>query len=214
VPALDQDIRRHPCHDRQDGRVVKDGDMVHGSQGSEDLGAFRFRLKSPAISLESAETAITVHGDNENIAQTTRLGKQACMARMEQIEASVGQDDPPTISFKLVDLEIGLVEGQDLWGAHEVIPLFERSTGWRWLVTFQSGFREAETTPAIGTPSNRDLTYAIYTGDEQVGSINAWLRPPYAECKRDPVGCQNSIVLGNRRAGASLETLTDSGKRR
>jgi hypothetical protein len=56
-------------------------------------------LKRPGISLEGAETAVTVHGDNENIAQATRLGKQAGMARMEQIEASVGQDHAQTYPF-------------------------------------------------------------------------------------------------------------------
>jgi hypothetical protein len=92
---------------------------------------------------------------------------------MDQIETSVGQDDPQTYSLELVDLETGLIEGQDSLDAREVIPLLERLTGWRWLVTLQSGFRAAETTPAIGTPSNRELTYAVYSGDEQVGSINA-----------------------------------------
>ena len=51
------------------------------------------------------------------------------MARMEQIEASVGQDYPQTLSFKLVDLEIVLVEGQDLLDLRVAIPLAGRLDG-------------------------------------------------------------------------------------
>jgi hypothetical protein len=69
------------------------------------------------------------------------------MARMEQIEASVGQDDPPTISFKLVDLEIGLVEGQDFLDTHVAIPLAGTLDRGVLSAPYEPGFREAETTP-------------------------------------------------------------------
>jgi hypothetical protein len=112
MPTFDQDIGQHECHHSQGGRFVKNRDIVHGSQSSEDLRAFCFRLKGSSVSLEGAETAVSIHGDDENIAEAGCLGKQAGMARMEQIGASIGYDDPQTFSFKLVDLEIGLVEGR------------------------------------------------------------------------------------------------------
>jgi hypothetical protein len=45
------------------------------------------------------------------------------MAGMEQVEAPVGQDYSQTVLFKLVNLEIGLVEGQDFLDPHEAILL-------------------------------------------------------------------------------------------
>jgi hypothetical protein len=77
VPALDQDIGHHVCHDRQDARVVENRDIVHGGQGSEDPGTFCFGLKRPSVSLKGAETAVAFHGDGENITEATRVCKQA-----------------------------------------------------------------------------------------------------------------------------------------
>jgi hypothetical protein len=45
------------------------------------------------------------------------------MARVEQIEASVGKDYPQALPFEFVNFEVGLVEGQDFLDPHVAIPL-------------------------------------------------------------------------------------------
>ena len=76
------------------------------------------------ISLEGANAAVAVHGNDQDIPQLARLRKQSRMTRMEQVEAAVGKNHAYALPLELINLFVRLLEGQDLFNPHGTISLY------------------------------------------------------------------------------------------
>ncbi len=73
--------------------LVEDGHGVHALQGGEDLGTFVLGRDGAFGSLVPADRAVRIDRDDEQVAERARLLQVADVARMEQVEDPVGEDD-------------------------------------------------------------------------------------------------------------------------
>ena len=87
----------HVRLERRDERVrrvlVEHDRRVDRRQRGDDLGAFGLRRDRPAWSLVRPNRPIRIHADNQRVAERPRVLQVAQMARMQQVEDAVGEDD-------------------------------------------------------------------------------------------------------------------------
>ena len=96
VPTLHEHIRFHRLDESQ-GRVLpEEHDGVHGGQGAEDLRPLLLRNYRSTGAFEAADARVGVKAHHEVIPEGARGVEVAHMADMEEVEASVGEDDDLT----------------------------------------------------------------------------------------------------------------------
>jgi uncharacterized protein len=93
IPAFDIHIRLGLAEKVGGAFLAEDDDGVHGFQGAEDFGAVRFVVDGAAGTLEFAHGAVAVQSDQEDIALIAGGLEVGHMAGVEDVEATVGDDD-------------------------------------------------------------------------------------------------------------------------
>ena len=87
-------VRPEPRDESVGGVIVEDHHAVHRRERSHDLSPLGGGHDRPARSLEAAHRVVPVDADKEGVAQRAGLVEVAHVADVEEIEASVGQDQP------------------------------------------------------------------------------------------------------------------------
>ena len=93
VGALGVHVRMNLANQRAHVRLIEDNDGVHVFECSENLGALRCRHQRPARAFQFAHAGIGVDGDDQLAAQRLRSAQIAHVPDVQQIKASVGEDD-------------------------------------------------------------------------------------------------------------------------
>jgi hypothetical protein len=93
IGAFDQNIREHAGNQRARRWFVKNCHVVDGGKGGEDFGAILLCHQWTFRALVAPHAAITIDGDNEDIAEGAGIRETSHMAWMQQIEAAVCEDD-------------------------------------------------------------------------------------------------------------------------
>ncbi len=91
VRALHQNIRKHARNQFARSRLIKNRHVIDGSKRGQNFGAILLRHERTFGALVAANAAIAIDGHDQQIAQRARLRQAPHMARMQQIETSVGE---------------------------------------------------------------------------------------------------------------------------
>src|SRR5216683_1066008 len=94
VGAFDVDIGAQRLQQGFHVRLVKDGDVVHGAEGSHQFRARILRQNRPARTFEGPFTGIGIDRNDEDISFPASALEIAHMARVKQVEAAVREHDP------------------------------------------------------------------------------------------------------------------------
>src|SRR6266540_5536452 len=94
VGALGVDVRSECGHEAFRRVVVEDHHGGHRLEGCHELGTLGDRHDGAPRTLETGHRAVGVDADHQDIAERPRVEQIEHMAHMEEIEASVGQDEP------------------------------------------------------------------------------------------------------------------------
>ncbi len=93
VGAFGVDVRAEREQEFGDGRLVEDGDVVHGAQARDDLGALARGDEGAPLALQESHLLVRVDADDEQVAQALRRLKVTDVPDVQQVETAVGEDD-------------------------------------------------------------------------------------------------------------------------
>ncbi len=93
MPAFHEHIRQHSTDDGKNRRVVEDRHAVYSRKRRDDLSPLLLGLKRPIASLKRPKATVTVHRHNQKITEFPCSSEETRMPRMEQIKASIGEDN-------------------------------------------------------------------------------------------------------------------------
>ena len=65
----------------------------------ENFGALAFRQNGTAFAFQSTHAGVAIETDDQRITQSASLFEAADMPRMQQIEATIGEDDTAAVAF-------------------------------------------------------------------------------------------------------------------
>ena len=74
--------------------AVEDNHVIHAAEGGEHFGAVVLRVEGTVRTLQLTDGLVAVQTDSQSIAQGAGLAQIAHVTGMEQVEASVGEDEP------------------------------------------------------------------------------------------------------------------------
>lgn len=100
IPTLDQDIGQERGDDSPGRRFRKRNQIVDVPDGAQDLKPLPQREDRPGRSLEPPDGRVAIEGDDETIAHFRGLVKEPDMSGVEEVEASVGEDDLFPLMFQ------------------------------------------------------------------------------------------------------------------
>jgi hypothetical protein len=99
IGALDQNVGEDLA-DELAGRIfVKEGDGVDGSQGQDHVGAFALGDYGAGRTFHAPHAGVRIQGKNQDVAEAARLFEETNVAGMEQVIATVGEDDGLALEF-------------------------------------------------------------------------------------------------------------------
>ena len=105
------------CFDQGDGRgVVEEDDGVDACEAGQEAGAVVFTDDGSGRSLEAADRGIRVEADDEEVAQSFSAFQTGEVSGVEDVEASVGEDDSAASSSRFGQVEGGVLGPEDLGG--------------------------------------------------------------------------------------------------
>lgn len=93
VSAFRVDIRAQHPDKLAHVRGVEEGDRIHVLQSGQNLGAFAGRSARAALTFQSADAGVRIHGYDHFAAEFLCAAQIADVAHVQQIKAAIGQDD-------------------------------------------------------------------------------------------------------------------------
>src|SRR3954469_5702477 len=105
--------------------------MVDAAQGGEYLDAVLQVVDWPARTFEPADAVIRVDADDEQVAQRLGTVQVGDRAPVQDVEAAVGEHDPPSLLAVKVEAAQEAVEGTDVlsFRGHELAQLLGGARG-------------------------------------------------------------------------------------
>jgi hypothetical protein len=97
-------------------RLVVEGDEIDGGEAIENFGTFRCWIHGCGFAA-GFDTGVTLHANDEKVAEVAGVFEQANVSGMEQIEGADGADDSLSVAFPFTTLEnqIGLGHDRQFW---------------------------------------------------------------------------------------------------
>lgn len=93
VAAFDVGIGAELSDDFYGAGVGENGDGIHAAKGCQDTGAVVFAIDWAFRAFELADGGIAVEGYNKEVAVGAGFLEVLDMARVEEVEAAIGEDD-------------------------------------------------------------------------------------------------------------------------
>src|SRR6266852_4939675 len=93
VAAFDEHVGKQSGDDALRREVVENHHGVNAFKGGEDFGAFAFWNHRAALAFELADAGVAIEADEQGVAEAAGLLEAADVARMEEIEAAVSEDE-------------------------------------------------------------------------------------------------------------------------
>ncbi len=93
IGALDEDLGSQLGHEPLRCLLIEDRHVVNGLKRGDQSCPVSLRNDRPARSLQSSNGAVAVESDDESIAQSSGLLEQLRVARMQQVKATIREDD-------------------------------------------------------------------------------------------------------------------------
>jgi len=123
VATLGINVRADGTDEARGALVIEDDHRIHGAQRGEDLGAVVFVVHRARGAFERAHGGVRVHGHHHRISQSAGLIEITHMARVQQIEAAVGEHQLFTRRIHLVAQAADIFGGQglEIGGGHAVL---------------------------------------------------------------------------------------------
>jgi hypothetical protein len=98
VSTLDDDVGPEVAHELQWSVLVEDNDSIDRLESAEDVGSFRFRPDRTVGALEPPNAGVAVQADDKGVAALARSAKDMDVARVQEIEYAVCEDDSSAAS--------------------------------------------------------------------------------------------------------------------
>jgi hypothetical protein len=92
----------------------KEDYCIHVSQGANNFRAFIFRHQWPALTFELASAFVRIDGHDETAAELLCRAKVSDMPNMEQVKASIAQDDTFTRAAPFRNPSLNIFSAEDL----------------------------------------------------------------------------------------------------
>ena len=89
-------MRSHGTQDVCGPFAVENHHVIDTTQGGDNLRTIVFRIDRTTIALQLAHRPVTVEPDGQSVAQFPSLLQITHMTGMEQVETSVGENQPLT----------------------------------------------------------------------------------------------------------------------
>ena len=99
VPTLHQHIGEQAGDDFAWRQIIENDDPVHTLQRGKKLGAFLLWQNGASRAFQLVHAGIAIQADDERIAKVTRLLEATNMARMQYVEAAVGEHNAASVAF-------------------------------------------------------------------------------------------------------------------
>ena len=131
VASFGVDVRSN-CFDYFRGAFFgKDQDTIDRLESAENLGAIRFGKNGPACSLEFRDRSVIIDGDGQGVSESAGFVEIANVTGMEEIEASVGQNELFPGAIQLIAplrdrFKTGYERGGLFHGRDRIYPFFLR----------------------------------------------------------------------------------------
>jgi hypothetical protein len=93
VSALDEDVRLNGVDQSERGVFSEYDDAIHACEGLENLGSLLFRIDGTALTFVRSDRSVGVEPDDQRVAQAARVLQVTDVARVQQIEHAIREDD-------------------------------------------------------------------------------------------------------------------------
>ena len=99
VAAFYQHIGKQPRDDFTRREVVENQNGINAFQRGDNFRAFPLGQNGPPLAFQLPYTGIAVETDDQRLAKLARLFQAAHVARMQQVEAPVRENNAPPVAF-------------------------------------------------------------------------------------------------------------------
>ena len=113
VAAFGENVGKESGDEILGSQVVKDDHSIDGFEGGENFRTFTLRNHRTARAFQLAHAAVAVEANDERITEFASELKTANVARMEQVEATVGEDDAAAVAFLAAKPQNHFLECED-----------------------------------------------------------------------------------------------------
>jgi hypothetical protein len=103
IPSFDKDVGLERGDEFQGGGFIKNSDIVHTPKARENLRPLFLREDGPVRAFQASNRMIAVHPDDQYISKRFRFLQIADMADMENVETTVGKNDPFSLYPKAIE---------------------------------------------------------------------------------------------------------------
>ena len=114
VAAFDQYIWQEADDHFTRSQLIENHDSVHAFKSCKNFTAFAFGQNRTARAFQLANAGVTVNADDQGIAERACFLEAGDVARMQKIEAAVGEDDALAVAFLAAKPQNRFVESQNL----------------------------------------------------------------------------------------------------
>jgi len=94
ILALDQDVGLDRANNFLGARLVEHHDVIDRFQSGQDSRAFSGRIDRARVALERLDASIAVETDHQQVGLRARERENLDMARVKQVETSIGECNP------------------------------------------------------------------------------------------------------------------------
>jgi len=114
VTALDQHVGEQARDDFTRCRRIENQNSVHAFERGENFGSLAFGKDRTPGAFELADAGVAVEAHDERIAESAGLLEAPDVARMQQIEAAVGEDDAAAVAFLTAKPQNRFLDSQNI----------------------------------------------------------------------------------------------------
>jgi len=114
ILALDQNVGFNRANNFLGARFVEHNHVINRFQRGEDSRPLGRRIDGARVALKPTHAAIAVESDHEQVGLRARKREHLDMPGVQQIEASVGERDPPTAAPLALQRRLEFVHRMDL----------------------------------------------------------------------------------------------------
>jgi len=99
IATLDDHVRLKRLDQLERRVLVEQGDGIDGLEGRHDIDAFRLAPDRTIRTLKASNRRVTVHANDQGVAALPGAGEDVYVARVQQVEHAVREDDAPVLAL-------------------------------------------------------------------------------------------------------------------
>ena len=100
VAALHQHIGEQPRDNFPRRDLIENDNRIHALERGENLCPLARRQDRPTLPFQLAHACVTIQADDQGVTKLASLFENTDVARMQQIEAAIGENDAAAVAFR------------------------------------------------------------------------------------------------------------------